>query len=401
MFKSVFHSDSADLLKDCNDTFEAFRNEAKMNCESCVWSSLLCIMALATVVNCPIQSIYTPKSNTKIANLFTRKFKSCVESNKIGLKLPPSEKTLKRPRKQSKISFYQNHGMQNLQIEVNTCSSKVIIDSENKMISKSADEGNTTAAKKTKTVSTPIVIQMVNNSPDTKILQPETFPKDAIAESKPDTKMPETAITSANLIKSTKGTKTGINVTNTGRNIKECNRVCFTGNIVLRGLPVKSRDECDPNDIGTGYILTLLVLLKLTLKSTNYLKTHGNHHLGIFIPITLNRADSGESIVLCQTSKYYYSWLCYSAYLTAYFVCLVLSSLINMAKVIWKKSLKNLSLDGMERHHDGQNIMTLKSIDTPQVLCKPSSDKWKATENELTRLLPRPCVKELRKIVER
>ena len=183
-----------------------FEMKQKMNCVSCVWSSLLCIMALSTVVNCPIQSTYTPKSNTKIANLFTRKFKSCgkdpntniltllwsttesvstytrpnhfvlcVESNKIGLKLPPSEKTLKSPRKHSKISFYQNHGMQNLQIEVNACNSKVVIDSENKMISKSAEEGNTTAVKKTKTASTPIVKQRVINSPDTKILQPETF----------------------------------------------------------------------------------------------------------------------------------------------------------------------------------------------------------------------------------
>ena len=78
-------------------------------------------------------------------------FVLCVESNKIGLKLPKPEKTLKKTRKLSNISFYQNHGMQNLQIEVNACSSKVIIDSENKMILKSADEGNTTAVRKTKT----------------------------------------------------------------------------------------------------------------------------------------------------------------------------------------------------------------------------------------------------------
>ena len=65
--------------------------------------------------------------------------------------------------------------------------------------------------------------------------------------------MPETAITSTNLIKSTKGTKTCVNVTNTGRNIKECNRICCTGNIVLRGLPAKSREECDPNDIGLHF----------------------------------------------------------------------------------------------------------------------------------------------------
>ena len=141
--------------------------------------------------------------------------------------------------------------MQNLPTDVNACSSKVIIDSENIMISKSPDEGNTAAAKKTKTASTPIVIQRVNNSPDTKIPQPETFPKDAIAENKPHTKMPETATTSTNLIKSTKGTKPAIKVTNTGSNIKECNRVCCTGNIVLGG--VKSRDECDPNDIGLHF----------------------------------------------------------------------------------------------------------------------------------------------------
>ena len=234
-----------------------------------------------------------------------------MESNKIGLKLPPSEKTLERQRKQSKISLYQNHGMQNLQIEVNACSSKVIIDSENKMISKSADEGNTTTTKKTKTASTPIVIQRINNSPDTKILQPETFPKDAIAENKPDNKMPETAITSTNLIKSTKGTETGINVTNTGRNIKECNRVCCTGNIVLRGLPVKSRDKCDPNDIGLHF--DIMSSTYTDSKKYELLKNTWKPPPGYIYPqhVKSGRHWRTNSTYLCEACKYYYSWLCY------------------------------------------------------------------------------------------
>ena len=182
------------------------------------------------------------------------------------------------------------------------------------MISKSANEGNTTTVKKTKTAGTPIVIQRVNNSPGTKILQPETFPKDTIAENKPDTKIPETAITSTNLIKSTKGTKTGIYVTNTGRNIKECNRICCTGNIVLRGLPVKSRDECDPNDIGLHF--DIISITYTDSKKYELLKNTWKPPPGYIYP---QHVESGRhwrinSTYLCETSKFYYSWLCYSAY---------------------------------------------------------------------------------------
>ena len=46
MFKGVFHFVSADLVKDCNDTFEAFRNEAKMNCDSCVCGPVFYVLWL-------------------------------------------------------------------------------------------------------------------------------------------------------------------------------------------------------------------------------------------------------------------------------------------------------------------------------------------------------------------
>ena len=79
MFKTVFHFTSADNMVECNDTKAAFRSEAEINCNTNEWSSLVCIMALSTVINLPIHSIYSPKLNTRLYQLFTSIFKSRSE----------------------------------------------------------------------------------------------------------------------------------------------------------------------------------------------------------------------------------------------------------------------------------------------------------------------------------
>ena len=66
---------SGDNSVDYNDTNETFRSEAKINCNKNEWSSLVCVMASSTIINSPIYSIYSPKSNTRHYNVFTREFK--------------------------------------------------------------------------------------------------------------------------------------------------------------------------------------------------------------------------------------------------------------------------------------------------------------------------------------
>ena len=49
--------------------------EAEINCNKNNWSSLVCVMALSIIINSPIYSICSPKSNTRHYNVFTREFK--------------------------------------------------------------------------------------------------------------------------------------------------------------------------------------------------------------------------------------------------------------------------------------------------------------------------------------
>ena len=146
MLKTVLHFTSADNMVDCNDTKAAFRSEAELNCNTNEWSSLVCIMALSTVIN----SIYSPKLNTRLYQLFTRIFKSrsedassktltllwsttenvatytrpnhfvlCMDIKNMNVNSSLSEKKRKKANIQTQISFNPKQNIQSHSNDIN------------------------------------------------------------------------------------------------------------------------------------------------------------------------------------------------------------------------------------------------------------------------------------------
>lgn len=74
LIKAVLSFESGDKIIECCDYAKAFRHEALLNCKNNNWSSLACVSALAYVTKHCINLVYSPRSNTKLFPLFTRKF---------------------------------------------------------------------------------------------------------------------------------------------------------------------------------------------------------------------------------------------------------------------------------------------------------------------------------------
>ena len=82
LLKSAFHFTSVDHVN--KDSIEsAFQSEAALNCSHSQYASLVCVMALSSVIGTEIESIYSPKCNVNLDKLFSRTFSPRVD-NKLG-----------------------------------------------------------------------------------------------------------------------------------------------------------------------------------------------------------------------------------------------------------------------------------------------------------------------------
>ena len=93
-----------------------------------------------------------------------------------------------------------------------------------------------------------------------------------------------------------------------GSNKQQCNKICCTAEIVPRGQPVKSRDECNPNDIGLHFEkLSTMDDNKRYKLMTNIWKPPPDYiysqHVGS------GRHWQINSSYLDESSGKYYSWL--------------------------------------------------------------------------------------------
>lgn len=70
--KQLFHFESVENLTDINELVKSIETETLLNCEISKFCSMICILGLASVIEQPISSIYSPRKNIKTFQLFTR-----------------------------------------------------------------------------------------------------------------------------------------------------------------------------------------------------------------------------------------------------------------------------------------------------------------------------------------
>ena len=74
LFKSILHFSSGDKISSESHFLEAFCHKAILNFDVSEWSSLVWVAAMATVIQFSIHSVYSPRRNVKMFDLFAQKF---------------------------------------------------------------------------------------------------------------------------------------------------------------------------------------------------------------------------------------------------------------------------------------------------------------------------------------
>lgn len=273
VIKTVLSFESADKIIESDDYTKAFRHEAIINCKNNNYSSLASVAALSYVTDHCIDLIYTPKMNTKLFLLFTRKFNQEAMST-ITLILTTTEdiNTYTRPNHFSALidsaeilqiekSTHKKSGKRKIsdwlpkiqKVEnLSSTSDSIILNNDPSLFPSSSSSFNLSYSStcdntfKDSSLDNASVnmkisdwlpkIQKVENSqpasnPIIPNNDPSLFPVSSTCHNTTKEKN-----ASANMIKS-----------------NQCKRSCCTGVPIPRGQPVKPANECDPYDIGLHF----------------------------------------------------------------------------------------------------------------------------------------------------
>ena len=267
----------------------AFKIEAAINCNQNEYATLVCVMALSSVISTEIESIYSPKCNVALDKLFSRKFYPRITENfhksmtllwsttnnvlkytkpnhfvlcaAVPQNTPPNKKT-----KQSCLPYVSKSNTvppphektSVIYADTTIPLPKVSIPKSQTLLSYAQQSPNS-LLKPDEPVKNP-------NFAESKILLPshkETPPSDAtISSSKPTMPKLQTFLSHAQHTSSLKpdaqvhkANKRGadISLSTTRKRKKECHSECCSGTLPNRGQPVKSPNDCYPNDIGLHF----------------------------------------------------------------------------------------------------------------------------------------------------
>ena len=257
LLKSAFHFTSVDhvnqiLLCVNKDSIEsAFQSEAALNCSHSQYASLVCVMALSSVISTEIESIYSPKCNVNLDKLFSRTFSPRVDS-KLGKSMTLLWSTT------SDVSNYNKPNHFVLCTDVTTGpppkkkakQSVLPFFSVNKALSQSCEKKSKVSDDTAKTMSFPSVETPQHRNTALPLVN-ESVGKPKTANTAPS--LVETPKQRSTILPLANESVSKPKTANTRKRKKECQNRCCSGTLPARGLPVKSPDECNAKDIGLHF----------------------------------------------------------------------------------------------------------------------------------------------------
>ena len=335
---------TGDKLEKKHDGTYALRFQAMLNCTLNTWSSFSCLIALSSVVNRPIQSIYSPRKNAKHFYMFTRlvkprsgnkddKFTVLWTSTKLSSEDPDhfvlctDQRNIISESPNSTSNWLETHP--NSTLKLSELSSTLNLTAPHQL-----NKPSVKRQMKLQFASIPSKIQHLAETLPERILPLVCNVETKICENLKECEKPdewekpkecekfqknstEIESISQHVAKKVESMDTNTKLENSSRKVKgTCNRSCCANPPIPRGQAVKSEKYCDPNDIGLFFNKAMTDVEKYEL-ITNVWKPDSNFDFPFHVDS--KRHWRFQSTYINEKSPNFIPWLCYSAYLDSAF----------------------------------------------------------------------------------